>query len=237
MPATCSQTQLKVFEPADLDKYLQEDVLLKQMESCAQAGDRDFVSHRWLLDSEPKRMIFQHVYGDLLEPGAPKSILDVGGGYTSLSRPLLHHHEYRLLDIMAHDSADDLYKVEEQVGQRFWLNDDWYNFQPDGPFDIVIANDIFPNVDQRIEMFLDKYLPCCRELRVTLTYYNNPRFYPTKRLDGDEVLYFLAWSGSQLGLALKRFVEGCDLEVLETSSVSLFPNGRSVAYLKLAGHA
>ena len=84
-----------------------------------------------------------------------------------------------------------------------WLNADWYD-EDFETYDIVIANDIFPDVDQRLEIFIDKMLPKCKELRLVLTYYNEPRFYQMKRNDDSEVLTFLSWDGEILGMKLRK---------------------------------
>lgn len=119
-------------------------------------------------------MIYSHLYGDLLKPrGLRRSILDVGGGFTALSRLLIRQHNYHLMDILAHDPPEMLRSVEGHLGQAFWISADWQAAEP-GLYDIVIANDLFPNVDQRLSLFLRKYLPICAEMRLSLNYYNTP---------------------------------------------------------------
>ena len=54
-------------------------------------------------------------------------------------------------------------------------------------YDLIIANDVFPNADQR-ELFLIKSLPHCKKLRLTITIDNDENFYTAKRLDGNEIL-------------------------------------------------
>ena len=170
-----------------LNEYIKNDIIFDQLALNAMKIDKTFASHKWLLDSPPKRMIFNHVYKDLLNlNGQPKKILDVGGGYSSLSRLLIKNNNYELLDIMAHDSHDLLFSLENSLKNNFWINNDWYEFSAN-KYDTVVANDIFTNVDQRLELFLDKFLPICKEIRLTLTYYNKPRFYTVKRIDADEI--------------------------------------------------
>ena len=108
-------------------------------------------------------------------------------------------------------------------------------------YDIIIANDIFPDVDQRLELFLDKMLKHCKELRLVLTYYNEPKFYTTKRTDDLEIMTFLSWDGEITGLKLKKYlgrlnntVES-ELDDMTNIQSSIFYNGRQVSYITLKG--
>lgn len=226
-----------LFDLAMQARYQEDDVILGLLNANCRENDASFISHKWLVDSLPKRMIYWHVYGDLLQPTAkPQRILDVGGGYCSLSRLLLQKHDYTLLDIMAHDDHNQVETLEKSLGKDFWVNSDWYQFNAEGRYDLVIANDLFPNVDQRLELFIDTFLPLSREMRLSLTYYNYPRFYAVKRLDADEVLCLLAWDGRQVRHSLGKYVdyiESPNLGVLLKDPPSLFANRRQVCMVSL----
>jgi len=212
-------------------KQYEDDVinkLLKSDPSC-----KNFISHKWLLDSLPKRCIYYEIYGDLLETKEKKRILDVGGGFCAVSKILLKKHNYQLLDIMAHDDHETIRHMENDLFESFWINNDWYNHIPE-TYDIVIANDIFPNVDQRLELFLEKYIPTTKEIRLSLTYYNTPKFYITKRVDGDEIFCQLAYNGKQVKEILDKY-QNKNLDVLLNNSESLFPNGRQVFTTTIKG--
>jgi len=228
-----------VFDLAMQAEYQEDDVILELLNANCQENDASFVSHKWLVDSLPKRMIYWRLYGDLLQQTAePLQILDVGGGYCSLSRLLLQKHKYTLLDIMVHDDHTDVEALEKSLGEDFWVNSDWYQFDARGYYDLVIANDLFPNVDQRLELFIEKFLPLCREIRLSLTYYNYPRFYHVKRLDADEILCLLAWNGAQLKGVLEKYVdclEWPNLELLLENPPSLFANNRQVCMVNIQG--
>lgn len=223
------------------EKYAQADPLRLSLEGAAEAGDDRFTTHRWLLDSLPKRMIFQELYGDLLRNGqAPRTILDVGGGFSSVSRELIKHQRYTLLDIMAHDPHEQVAALEKASPYRFWENNDWYRFNPANTYDVVVANDLFTNVDQRLKLFIEKYLPVCREMRLSITYYNEPRFYQVKRTDADEIFFMLAWDGWQVRRVLEAYkdkIEQPRLEKLTENFPSLFKNNRLVCTVKLRGGA
>ncbi len=226
-----------LFDQALLNEYLTDDPILKSRKANTQPIDLSFTSHRWLLESTPKRMIYHYMYGDLLKPSkASRRILDVGGGYCALSRPMLKYHQYTLLDIMAHDDHEAIRTVENSVGRCFWENTDWYHFDAERTYDLVIANDLFPNVDQRLALFLERFLPRGTELRLSLTYYNTPRFYTVKRMDGDEILQMLAWDGLQVKRVLEGYISDImdpRLDLLLCDPPSLFANKRQVCLVSI----
>ncbi len=230
---------MQIFTPADLSKYQIHDSIIHALNVVAQPHDEIFTSHRWLLESAPKRMIFDQLYGDLLfSKHNLHTVLDVGGGFTALTRVLIRQHKYFLLDLMAHDSSETIHLEETSLKNNFWINDDWYQFEPPMNYDIIIANDIFPNVDQRLEIFIDRYLPYCREMRLSLTYYNSPRWYKVKRVDADEVFHMLAWDGVQLGRVLETYAARMDAPAFESllhETPSLFKNQRQVCSVVLRG--
>lgn len=157
-----------------------------------------------------------------------------------MTKVLAAHSDYILLDFLAHDSAEEMESLEKEIGRQIWVNQDWYEYDG-GEFDIVIANDIFPDVDQRLELFINKYLPRCKEVRLLVTYYNEPRYYTTKRIDDTEILTFLSWDGEITALKLKKYLNQLDISELElnnmkTDKSSIYHNGRQVCYVKIQGN-
>lgn len=68
-----------------LDDYLQEDSISPLMDRLSEGGDEALTCQRWLRESPPKRLLFELLYGGLLDPHAPRQgVLDVGGGLTAL---------------------------------------------------------------------------------------------------------------------------------------------------------
>lgn len=220
-----------------LEDYLKNDYILKALNNCSYKIDNSFISYKWLIDSPPKRLIYDKIYSDLLNTSQDKlNILDIGGGYTSLTRSIVNNHNYQLLEIFSHDAQQKLDKLKETYPNTFWINDDWNNNTPKENFDLVIANDLFPNVDQRLELFLNKYLEISKEIRLSLTFYNENRFYKVKRVDADEILWLLAWNGEQVAHCLKKFEEyivNLDLQMFSNTPESLFPNKRQVVIVTL----
>lgn len=222
-----------------LEEYRRSDPVLRLLKGVAQPSDEMYASHRWLTESLPKRLMFHLLYGDLLDPAAASvSLLDVGGGYTALTRLFVKQHRYTLLDIMAHDDHEALAGLQRSLGRDFWVNADWLDLQSGSGYDVAIANDLFPNVDQRLDLFIERYLPRCRELRLSLTYYNAPRWYRVRRTDADEIFHIMAWDGHQVKRVLEKYADRIvqpRLEILLENPPSLFPNGRQVCVLRLKG--
>ncbi|HEX9741734.1 MAG TPA: hypothetical protein VGA17_02990 [Nitrospiraceae bacterium] len=226
-----------LFNSPLLEQYGLSDHTLRLLEEARQAGDEAFSSHRWLSESLPKRMIYWRMYGDLLG-GTQESrrILDVGGGYCSLTRLLLKRHAYTLLDTIDNDDTDALRAIERSAGKRFWEQEDWSDHKTTSGYDVVLANDLFPNVDQRLESFIETFLPRCGEMRILLTYYNRMQCYRTKRLDGTEILRVLAWNGAMVRQVLEKFsrhIVEPELERLAEDPPSLFKNNRQVCLITL----
>ena len=228
---------MKLVSKTLVDKYFQTDAILALMNNASQASDEKFLCHRWLRETLSKRAIFQELYGDLLEIGN-KTVLDVGGGITALTRVLSEKNALTLLDLLAHDDKE---RVEEFVRTTPQLNlvcQDWYNFTPQKNYDVIVANDLFPNADQRLELFVERFLPYAKEIRLSLTYYNTPRFYLTQRIDAEEILCMLAWNGEMTARVLQKFsarIQDFSLSLFLENSPSLYSNGRQVCLVTLQG--
>jgi len=190
----------------------------------------------WLKDSITKRCIFWQLYGDLLKKNT-NMVLDVGGGVTPYTSVLNKScKEYLLCDILAHD------QFLRPMVQNFLYEDDWFLLEPKS-IDIVIANDIFPNADQRLDLFLDKFLPYCQEIRMTITFYNNNRFYMVQRLNAEEKLVFQAYNGEQCRNILIKYkdrIKNFNQPIFDqiftyNMEESLYPNKRHVAVFNIFG--
>lgn len=206
------------------------------LERCMRSTDPEVAAltcQRWLVDSPAKRAIFAALYGDLLRPGRKQRILDVGGGLTCFTAPLATDHDYTLVDIFAHDDAERVGRAIAGIRPEAIIGTDWAQTEFGADRDIAIANDLFPNVDQRLGPFLVRAGAACREVRISLTYYDAPRYYRVKRIDADEVLTVKAWDGEALVLELQRHLKpGPTLDALvgeiRRDVASVYPNGRAV---------
>lgn len=221
-----------------LRRYLVDDAIGVLMDVCSRSGDEKLICQKWLRDSAPKRLVFERLYGDLLHETEGRRVLDIGGGLTCFTRVLAERHDYRLVDVMAHDAAQVAERARTSADPLAVHVMDWYEFVPDVSHDVVVANDLFPNVDQRLELFLEKFLPVVREVRLSLTFYPQARFYMTRRVQGDEILYMLAWDGETTARVLQKYADRIvapDLGLLTTENTSVYLNGRQVCLVQLKG--
>lgn len=223
----------------DLEQYLENDWIMDMIKENVNEEERQIRTNQWLMDMDNKRLIYADVYGDILKEKMGKRILDVGGGYNSLTKVLAVNSQYTLLDFMAHGGEQKLQEISSRCHFR-WLRYDWCKLERMEDYDIIIANDIFPDVDQRIELFIEKMLPHCHELRMVLTYYNTPCFYTTKRVDDSEIMTFLSWDGEITGIKLQKYIsrsniDEADVEFMKNNKESIFYNGRQVSYVIIQG--
>lgn len=196
----------------------------------------NFSSQNWLEKSVEKRMIYWNIYGDLFSR-RDLNILDIGGGLCNFSRALLRRHNYELVDIMAHDSQA-IKNINTENSMEFLKSIDWNDYEINKTYDIIIANDLFPNVDQRLEMFINKYINHCKEIRLSLTYYDNDKTYSVKRVDADEIFNILAWDGRRLARSLEPYgnkIINYNNSIFEIKNCSIFDNGRTVCFATLVG--
>lgn len=220
---------------SNVKKYLKNDVTAKQLSIISTPDDENLTCQKWLKQSEAKRFVFHNIYGDILKKSGLR-ILDIGGGLTSFTRQLASLHDYVLVDMLAHDDEKIANKFNQEAKKDFIHICDWYDFENDKPFDIIIANDLFPNVDQRLEIFLDRYLPQAKEIHLSLTYYNEPRFYKTKRLNADEYLCMLAWNAKMLSNSLQNYKNHIideNIGLLKEKNDSVYANNRQVCIIKM----
>lgn len=223
-----------------IEQYLRDDRIAAQMAECSDPDDETLTCQTWLQSSPAKRMIFDRLYSSLLNGPPGQRILDVGGGLTCFTRVIAARHHYELIDLMAHEEDNSAERFEAACGRRFIYADDWFNFEPTAAYDVVIANDLFPNVDQRLELFIEKFLPWAKEIRLSLTYYPAPRFYVTRRVVGEEILCMLAWDGEATARVMNKYLprlKNADLDLFCANNTSVYPNGRQVCLAALRGDA
>ena len=231
---------MRIYINNDLKEYMKNDWILKEIEKNETEEERKVRTNQWLKEIEAKRMIYADVYGDFLqEKNNSLRVLDVGGGYNSLTKVMAQNINYTLCDFLAHGGHN---AIASNVN---WINDDWNHYydqiiQGNKKYDVIVANDIFPDVDQRMEMFIEKSLKIAKEIRLVVTFYNEPKFYLTKRVDDSEIMTFLSWDGEITALKLGKFLNSEDFtverrnEMIKTKE-SVFRNGRQVAYIVIKG--
>lgn len=230
---------MRTYTRVDLEDYLRDDWIKYLIEQNVEEPEKKIRTNQWLTEMDNKRLIYADVYGDILCEKTSKKVLDVGGGYNALTKVLAANSSYTLLDFLAHGGSEYLVKTALQ-NHINWLREDWYELAEIEDYDVIIANDIFPDVDQRMELFIEKMLPHCHELRLTVTYYNKPCFYTTKRMDDSEIMTFLSWDGEITAMKLKKYESRCNVYKGEINTMinftdSIYRNGRHVSYIIIRG--
>lgn len=232
---------MRPYAQKDLDEYLKDDWVLKELQKYPE--DNIFISQKWLFDIPAKRMIYADVYEEFLKTKG-KRILDIGGGFCSLSRKLIENHSYTLVDVMTAGNGEKLKDIEKEIGRNFWQNKDWDEFETEESYDLIIANDIFPNVDQRLGKFLRKFKGKAKRTILTITCYDQKSwladwteklmsftYNKIKRVNGDKIIFVRAPSTDKTSGILKENLT--NPPVLEKDGKSIFKNGRAVYKIEI----
>jgi hypothetical protein len=225
-------------EPSILERYLAQDDVAARSARADPVLIGRLTSQRWLNETPAKRLIFSRLYGDILDAPSERRVLDVGGGLTALTPTLAAHARYTLLDPLFHEDAAALSHVRSAGAEFDVVGEDWHTWPGSDAFDVVIANDLFPNVDQRLTLFVSWAAARAREVRLSLTFYNKPRWYRTKRIDADEHFTVLAFDGLSTAAAMVPFadrIDGWNPSLFEGVGGSAFPNGRQVVLVTVRG--
>ena len=226
---------MKRMNPALLESYLRTDPVQQIVAGAPPVAM--MTSQRWLDESPAKRLIFHELYADCLSSGGPDSLLDVGGGLTGLTPLLANRRRYGLIDPLFHETPESLAAIRAATTGFEHVGTDWHSVET-RDWDLIIANDLFPNVDQRLALFLEWALSKAREVRLSLTFHNTPRWFTLQRAGLEERLTMLAFDGVRTRAALEPFSErivGWRPELFEGNDGSIFPNGRQVVTLTVRG--
>jgi hypothetical protein len=229
---------IRIVDQNTLNSYLENDWVAQSLHCLDEADIVLFTTDKWLLNSPAKRCIFDLLYGDLIHSEKRIRVLDVGGGLSSFAWSKFSKIDYEVLDLFHHESSESLNSFHTVHPRAKLIREDWYGFEITQNYDVVIANDLFPNVDQRVDEFIEKFSQHTSEIRLSLTYYNQRRCYKVKRVDADEVFFIRPWNGQQLGAVLTPFIEDLNKltpEKLTGSTESIFENGRQVCTVAVRG--
>ena len=163
-----------------------------------------------------KQIVAMNMYGDLLFKEKNLKILEIGGGVSFLTEELRTRHDYKVIDIcynkykgINHPFFGYNLKIEKPLSIIDRSNDWYYNNNFD-QYDIIIANDLFPNVDQRLYQFISKYKLHTKEIRLSLTYNAMDSFWHVKTNYGEE-LTIRPWNVSMISEFLQtnwEFMDG-----------------------------
>jgi hypothetical protein len=149
-----------------VDEYLKDDYLLREMQDNKHSISNEILESREFRNMEGhtwKRAMFHEIYSDLVG----QRILDVGGAYCG-HRKMIEENDYTLLD------PNGYFKTKGVT----LIKDTFQHHVPDAQYDYVICCDVLLSNSDKLELFLEKYLPICKELRFSLTFrYHNSGLY------------------------------------------------------------
>lgn len=151
-----------------IDKYNKNDYLLSHLKYQMKIVPKEMLATRThqiitMIKHDWKRAMFDTMYVGL----KGKKILDVGGAYCGYT-PLLNENDYTLIE------PDKEFEFLKKFGARVF-SCRWEDFEIDVLYDYVICCDVFLTNAQKLDVFLDKFLPYCNELRFSLTFRNIPK--------------------------------------------------------------
>jgi hypothetical protein len=214
------------------------------LETCLEPADRLFrelgvtaTANAWYLQSAWKRALGVLVYGDLLKDSEASRVLEIGGGLSGITLALANAHDYHLVDLATHEDETDYRRVEEHLARPFAVIGDWDSLSTPEIQDVIIATDLFPNVDQRLDGFLTKYLPCAREMRLTLTYYEHTA-WQVRRVSSGETLTIKPWGLADVTRVLDELADEFgsydrgELVYVDYEG-TLFANRRNILFVRL----
>jgi len=208
------------------------DEVFEQLRTTAKA-------QHWLREMPWKRVVAAELVGDLLEGTRQARVLEVGGGLSGITLRLAQKQDYQLVELATHEDAAAYRDVERQLGRSFVTIGDWAEvLDDDERFDVVVANDLFPNVDQRLDEFVDRVTRSGTELRMSLTYYEDTAFL-VERVGSGERLTVKPWGLADVSRFVERLAGGrglpdgfADQLVYRSYEGGLFGNRRNVLLLR-----
>lgn len=222
-----------------LENYLSGDYILKMLDNSPYSYLSRFQSDKWISSIPAKRLALSRLYHDILNNSRSLNVLEVGSGLNRILPLIAKNANLTIVDTF----YDDI-EIIEHPDITFPLLDcnikvnvnTWYDYIPAQSFDLIIANDIFPNVDQRLDSFLSKYLPLCKEMRLTLTVHPDKSELVSIMRTGEHIMmqfwdhYFLYECLRPYATNILNFDD-----TLMPPSDSIYSNGRQVLLITLKG--
>ena len=178
----------------------------------------------WLLEDRNKFRISSYCY-DFIQVRA-KHVIEVGSGLNRFIPSISSKVDYTILDPLYSYQPVQASRMENygvEVIQQDWYGINTAKFKNKS----LICMDLFPNVDQRVERFLN-ICQCSQNFIITLTINDSGKFYPCKRLDGDEVMTVSPWTSQMMNNLF--YAKG--LPTINIQKTNLFDNAREILVLQ-----
>lgn len=225
-----------------ISSYMKNDWIKEFIESSYQEINEEkyYVSDVWLLKNKAKRALWDLIYTPQIQM-EKKSILDVGGGYSVLSKKFAERNKYTLIDPLYHEvSRSDQIDLLMKQDQQIRINGDWYHYLSNNEecYDTIVANDVFPNVDQRFLDFLAITKQRFSKLILSLTYFENLNWYLTKRVNLEEHITVRSWRDIDIFRVISDLYDcSFDQYIIQTKSPdeNFFFNKRKIMICRIEG--
>jgi hypothetical protein len=194
---------------------------------------RSFLSDKWMLENTNKISIYFELYKDLM--GLPKNIFDIAGGISEMTPMLSQRNNYFLVDPLTYVEHNDDFTKFLLDNRINLITEDWLDYLGDNitENDYIVSNDFFPNVDQRLQIFLAIAKQKQFNFRITLTWFSFNKFYKVKRIDCEESMIVSQYSDEILKTVLKDYVPISEIEeVINSAKDTFFENKRKICILE-----
>ena len=171
----------------------------------------------WYKKSDAKKFVISKSL-ELISAINPSTMIEIGGGFTSFSTHLANNYSYINYDLLDHYAGT-------QEPPNWLRNYDWRKIV-DLNADLILVLDVFPNVDQGLEEFMNKVKDGTKVI-MTITLRENQKQYLTKRINENEYLTLVSWNIRMLSTAISEKTINL-LKSKKGELTSGFPDGRDV---------
>lgn len=224
-----SNINIKNLQINKSEQKKQEKIFLQELN----LSGTNFLSDRWMKENPNKLSIYLNMYQDLFNSN--NEIFDIGGGISILSKLLSMGNNYTLIDPLVNEPRSEILLNFLIANRIRHIENDWYEIleKQVKKESVVVANDFFPNIDQRIVAFLELAERKKFYFRITLTWYSFLKYYKVQRTDADEQMILAQFQEFDIEKILAKYIEKSRIDyVLNNATDSFFENQRKICILE-----
>ena len=156
----------------------------------------------WIKKSLEKKYLFKFFYDNQIF--FKKKILDVGSGSSQYRKYLIKKND---LDIKSIDFKINF--KNNRSNKTLDFSNDFFTLKKKGMlnkyYDVIFANDIFPNVDNRLEEFILLAKNISPNLIITITIHPDNKFYYSRIIATSETFVYVPMNKEKILMILKKF--------------------------------
>jgi len=162
----------------------------------------DTTQDNWIKKSIEKKYLFNFFYNNKIF--LHKKILDVGSGSALIRKFLIKKNQ---LDIKSIDFEINF--KNNKKNKIIDFDNDFFSLKKKGMlekhYDAIFANDIFPNVDNRLEEFILTAKTLSPNLILSITIHPYNKFYYCKIIKSGEIITYAPMNKEKILFILKKF--------------------------------